>query len=93
MTRQIELKDAVRFWPPPNAAAVGESPTMELGDIITDAHLSSDGHLVLHLRRDVQTFIASTPVLEESKGLLARELQNIISKTVGEAGSIPLGVG
>ena len=92
MTRQIQLKDALDSWPPSNAAAAGESPTVEPGDIITDARLSSNGHLVLHLKRDVQTFTASAPVLEEFEGLLARELQNIISKTVGEAGSIPLGV-
>lgn len=92
MTRQIELKDALVSWPPSNAAASGESPTVEAGDIITDAHVSSDGHLVLHLKRDVEPFTSSVRVKEGFEGLLARGLQNIIWKTVGEAGSIPVGV-
>ena len=94
MTRQILLKDALGSWPPTGGTAAGDdSPTAELGDIITKARLSSDGHyLFLHLKKDVQEFITSSPVVEKYKGLLARELQNMISKTVGEAGSIPLGV-
>jgi hypothetical protein len=92
MTRRIELKDALASWPPFNAAAFGESPTVEPEDIITKARLRSNGHLVLHLKRDVQTFVSSVPVKEGCEDLLARQLQNVISKTVGEAGSIPLGV-
>ena len=87
MARQMELKDAVVEWPPRNAAAAGESPMVEAGDIITDANLSS-GHLVVHLKRGVHGFTASTPL----KGIRAKELQKIRSKTVGEAASMAVRV-
>lgn len=91
MTRQVKLKDALALeWPPKNAATADEAPIVDLADFITDAHLTSDGYLVLKLKRDALKFTSSVPVPMEFRDSIETAICKIVSKTVSEAGGVTL---
>jgi len=90
MIRSIALQNALGEWPPMNAAATGESPTIGPTDIIIAARVSSTGHLVLNLQRNGLRFTSSVPVPSEFISALAALMDDIIGKTIREAGRLNL---
>lgn len=86
MGRIVDLASALGEWPPKNAASTEDSPTIEPTDIIADARLSNGEHLVLNLTRGALQFTSSVCVRDEIRVVLAGIVDDIIGRSIQEAG-------
>lgn len=82
------LKDCVAKWPPRNGAAVEHAPEVDASDVIINARVSNDGHLVLRLESAGQRFTASTKIFGSSGDQLRKVISDLPGKSITQASAL-----
>jgi len=61
---EVTLREVMTNWPPTTGAGLPDAPIAELTDVIKQAFVSREGHLVLSLSRNEESFTAAEQIVD-----------------------------
>lgn len=87
---ETTLREVVTNWPPTTGAGLPDARIAKLTDLIKQASVSREGHLVLSLSRNQESFTAAERISDNQVESVRRITPQLREKTIEAAGRLVL---